>query len=233
MSLGVASAGTDPDLGSCHRRLGAPGGGVRDQEGGPGRGAELEVHRPAVRRDAAEQLRDGRGGHREPAVLRADVSAADRDRGDHEGLEREVLQARAGTDHVGDRIQRADLVEVDVLDRRAVHGGLGLGQAGVGALLIGRLGWLSVAENEHYQLLSESNRVQLIIVPPRRGWIVDRKNKPIAINRSDFRVDIIPDQLERPAQTLATLRQLLNIPPDDFQRILDDLKTGIGPLAAA
>ncbi|HEX6219444.1 MAG TPA: penicillin-binding protein 2, partial [Sphingomicrobium sp.] len=69
-------------------------------------------------------------------------------------------------------------------------------QLGVGGLLIGRLGWLSVAENERYQLLSESNRVQLIIVPPRRGWIVDRFGKPIAINRSDFRVDIIPDQLE-------------------------------------
>ena len=27
-------------------------------------------------------------------------------------------------------------------------------QAAVGALLIGRLGWLSVAENEHYQLLA-------------------------------------------------------------------------------
>ncbi len=78
-------------------------------------------------------------------------------------------------------------------------------------LLIGRLGWLSVAENEHYQLLSESNRVQLIIVPPRRGWIVDRNGKPIAINRSDFRVDLIPDQLEDPEATLRTLAQLLDL----------------------
>src|SRR5205085_291100 len=44
-------------------------------------------------------------------------------------------------------------------------------QLGVGGLLLGRLGWLSVAENEKYSLESESNRVQLIIVPPRRGWI--------------------------------------------------------------
>ena len=36
---------------------------------------------------------------------------------------------------------------------------LGGAQAGVGALLIGRMGWLSVAENAKYQLLSESNRV--------------------------------------------------------------------------
>ena len=52
-------------------------------------------------------------------------------------------------------------------------------------------------------MLSESNRVQLIVIPPRRGWIVDRHGKPIAINRSDFRVDLIPDQLDDRAATLA------------------------------
>ena len=66
----------------------------------------------------------------------------------------------------------------------------------VGAALIARLGYLSVAQNEKYKLLSESNRVQLIPVPPRRGWIIDRNDKPIAINRASFRVDIVPQQLE-------------------------------------
>src|SRR3954471_23906468 len=33
------------------------------------------------------------------------------------------------------------------------------GQAGIGGLLIARMGWLSVAQNAKYQLLSESNRV--------------------------------------------------------------------------
>jgi penicillin-binding protein 2 len=101
-------------------------------------------------------------------------------------------------------------------------------QAAVGALLIGRLGWLSVAENERYQLMSESNRVQLIIVPPRRGWIIDRYGKPIAINRSDFRVDLIPEQLEDVEQTLKTLAQLLQLSVDDVDRILKDLKAARG-----
>ena len=105
---------------------------------------------------------------------------------------------------------------------------VGGAQAAVGALLVGRLGWLSIAENEHYQLLSERNRVQLIIVPPRRGWIIDRHGKPIAINRSDFRVDIIPDQLDQPNETLAKLRQLLDLSPDDMERILDELKAADG-----
>ena len=101
-------------------------------------------------------------------------------------------------------------------------------QAAVGTLLIGRLGWLSVKESEHYQLLAESNRVQLIVVPPRRGWIVDRRARPIAINRSDFRVDLIPDQLERPAETVATLKQLLDLSPDEVERILAELKGARG-----
>jgi penicillin-binding protein 2 len=101
-------------------------------------------------------------------------------------------------------------------------------QAAVGAALVGRLGWLAVAENEKYQLMSENNRVQLIVVPPRRGWLVDRYNKPIAINRSDFRVDIIPQPLENPEQTLKTLAQLLRLDTDDLDRILKDLKQGRG-----
>jgi penicillin-binding protein 2 len=105
---------------------------------------------------------------------------------------------------------------------------LGGAQAAVGALLIGRLGWLSVAENEHYSLLSESNRVQLIVVPPRRGWLVDRHGTPIAINRSDFRVDLIPQQLENPEETLRTLAQLLALDTDDMDRILTDLKQSRG-----
>ena len=101
-------------------------------------------------------------------------------------------------------------------------------QAAVGAALVARLGWLAIAENEKYQLMSENNRVQLIVVPPRRGWLVDRTGKPIAINRSDFRVDIIPQQLENPEQTLKSLAKLLKLTSDDVDRILKDLKAGHG-----
>ena len=105
---------------------------------------------------------------------------------------------------------------------------LGGAQAFFGGALIARLGYLSVAQNKHYRLLSESNRVQLIIVPPRRGWIVDRTGKPIAINRSDFRVDIIPDQLERPTETLRLLTRLMKLTPDDVDRIIKELRAARG-----
>ncbi len=101
-------------------------------------------------------------------------------------------------------------------------------QAAVGAALVGRLGWLAVAENKKYQLMSENNRVQLIVVPPRRGWMVDRNGKPIAINRSDFRVDLIPQQLKHSEQTLKLLTRLLDLDTDDVDRILKDLKQSRG-----
>ena len=105
---------------------------------------------------------------------------------------------------------------------------LGGAQAGIGALLIGRMGWLSVAQNQKYQLLSESNRVQLIPVPPRRGWIIDRKGKPIAINRSSFRVDIIPQQLEKGRDVVPDLARLLTLAPDDVERVRRELSESRG-----
>ena len=106
---------------------------------------------------------------------------------------------------------------------------LGGAQVLVGTVLVGRMGYLAVAQNQKYQLLSESNRVQLIPVPPRRGWIIDRNGKPIAINRSSFRVDIIPQQLvDRPETTVKTLAKLLQLSSDEVDRILTDLKQGRG-----
>ena len=100
---------------------------------------------------------------------------------------------------------------------------LGWAQGGVAALLAGRMGWLAIAENEHYRLLAESNRVQLTIIPPRRGWIIDRHGKPIAINRTDFRVDLIPNRLHDADRVIAELTRLLDLPPDEVSRIREEL----------
>jgi penicillin-binding protein 2 len=105
---------------------------------------------------------------------------------------------------------------------------LGGAQVAVAGLLIGRMGWISVHENERYQMLSESNRVQMRLIPPRRGWIVDRYGKPVAINRSDFRVDLIPDRLHEPERILAELTRLLELPPDEVERIREELARAAG-----
>lgn len=116
--------------------------------------------------------------------------------------------------------------------RALLLGGL---QAGVGVVLAGRMAWLSVAENERYRSLAESNRVNLTLVPPRRGWIVDRNGAAIASNRTDFRVDLIPDRIKDADATLGLLQQILALTADDMQRIRDDLKgaSGFRPVPVA
>jgi penicillin-binding protein 2 len=108
-------------------------------------------------------------------------------------------------------------------------------QGGVAALVAGRMGYIAIAENERYQLLSEENRFQLVLVPPRRGWIVDRNGHPIAINRSDYRVDLIPDQLKEPERIIPQLAQLLELPGEEVERIHKELEQAAGyqPVAVA
>lgn len=105
---------------------------------------------------------------------------------------------------------------------------LGATQIGIGALLAGRMAWLSVAQNEKYTLLAESNRVNLQIMPPRRGWIVDRKGQPLALNKTAFRVDLIPDRLIDGDKVISQLQGLLGLTAEDVARIQADLKKAAG-----
>ncbi|MBX3564830.1 MAG: penicillin-binding protein 2 [Sphingomonas sp.] len=109
--------------------------------------------------------------------------------------------------------------------RALVLGGL---QGGVALVLAGRMAYLSVFENERYRLMAESNRINLTLTPPRRGWIVDRNGVPLANNRTDFRVDLIPDRMEDKPKTIDALQKLLGFSEEDRARIETDLKRAAG-----
>jgi penicillin-binding protein 2 len=118
-------------------------------------------------------------------------------------------------------------------DRRSlVVGGV---QGGIGVLLASRMGYLAIAQNEKYKLESESNRVNLSLIPPRRGWILDRHGSPIASNRADFRVDIIPDRMTDEAQTIGALARLLQLDAVAIQDLRDKLEKshGFAPVEVA
>ncbi|WBO23986.1 penicillin-binding protein 2 [Sphingomonas abietis] len=110
--------------------------------------------------------------------------------------------------------------------RRAMF--LGAAQGGVGLLLVGRMAWLTVAQHDKYAALAESNRARSTLIPPRRGWIVDRTGQPIAINRSDFRVDVIPDLLVDEEAEIALLQTILQLLPEDVERLHDNLPKAAG-----
>lgn len=111
-------------------------------------------------------------------------------------------------------------------DRRSVM--IGAVQGGVGMLLAGRLAYLAVAQNQKYQLAAESNRVNLSLIPPRRGWILDRRGTPLASNRADFRVDIIPDRMVNKPRAIATLGQLLSLSPVEIRDLNDKIEKSHG-----
>ena len=105
---------------------------------------------------------------------------------------------------------------------------VGAVQGGLGLLLATRMGYLAVAENAKYAMEAESNRVNLTLIPPRRGWILDRYGKPLASNRADFRIDIIPKRLANPEATVTQLAGLLKFTPDKTQDLLDRLSQSAG-----
>lgn len=116
----------------------------------------------------------------------------------------------------GERKRSGPLINASILrdrfDRRAVV--IGSVQGGIAVLLAARMGYLAIAENEKYQLKSESNRVNLSLIPPRRGWVLDRNGAPLASNRADFRVDVVPERLQNPEQTIDLIGDLLNLAPN-------------------
>ena len=105
---------------------------------------------------------------------------------------------------------------------------VGGAQAAVGVALAARMAYISVIDNDKYVLESESNRVNLTLVPPRRGWIVDRHGKALANNRVSLRIDIIPDRLHNKDLVLGQLQTLLRLDGDAMERINRDLKAASG-----
>lgn len=111
-------------------------------------------------------------------------------------------------------------------DRRSFV--VGSVQGGIGLLLAARMGYIAVAENEKYEMEAESNRLNLTLIPPRRGWILDRNGSPLASNRADFRVDIIAERLEDPENTVEVLGDLLDFSDVEKADLRDRLEDSAG-----
>jgi penicillin-binding protein 2 len=116
--------------------------------------------------------------------------------------------------------------------RAAVIGG---GQLGLFALLAGRMYYLQVIESQEYEILAEENRVNVRLLPPLRGEIVDRFGEKLASNRQNFRVVLIPEQTDDVEATLDKLGEIIDISARTRKRVLRDArhKRGFVPLTVA
>lgn len=89
---------------------------------------------------------------------------------------------------------------------------------GAGALmfagLTARLYTLQILEQERYRTLSDSNQFSFRLQPPERGRILDRFGEPLAENRDNYRLFIVPEQAGNAERALERLaRHLPSIEP--------------------
>jgi penicillin-binding protein 2 len=85
-------------------------------------------------------------------------------------------------------------------------------------IVLARLYVLQVVEHDHYSTLSNSNRVQLKALPPARGLIFDRNGVVLADNLPAYRLEIIREKIEDLDQTLAELRELVEVSDLEIKR---------------
>lgn len=86
--------------------------------------------------------------------------------------------------------------------------------------LVGRLYFLQVVGQSQYKLLADKNRISLRLLAPERGKILDRFGYELAVNRTDYRVNIIPEQTDNVEDTLDALKAILPISERQKRRIL-------------
>ena len=102
--------------------------------------------------------------------------------------------------------------------RRAVV--LGAMQGMLLVTLGSRLAWLQISQGERYTTLSEENRINIKIIPPVRGQIVDRFGVPLAVNNQNFRVMVTPEQVGNLEQSMRALQKFIRVEETAIQKVL-------------
>ena len=87
-------------------------------------------------------------------------------------------------------------------------------------VLGGRLAWIQVFEGGKYKILSEKNRINVKMIAPSRGEIVDRFGVPLAINNQNFRVLMIPEQTNDVRKSLEKLASIIDLSEEKIQKII-------------
>ncbi|MEK9499272.1 peptidoglycan DD-transpeptidase MrdA [Photorhabdus sp. P32] len=83
-------------------------------------------------------------------------------------------------------------------------------------ILIANLYHLQITRHEDYQTRSNENRIKLVPIAPSRGIIYDRNGTPLALNRTIYQLEIIPEKVENLEQTLNDLRNVIDLTDEDI-----------------
>jgi penicillin-binding protein 2 len=121
------------------------------------------------------------------------------------------------------RRKREETNRSRLFTRRALV--LGAGKLGLLTLLGGRLYYLQVVEQGRFQTLAEDNRINLRLLAPPRGLIVDRAGVPLAVNRPNYRAMLVAEQVTDVQGALDTLEQIVPLKEHEIQRILGEVES--------
>lgn len=110
-----------------------------------------------------------------------------------------------------------------VFTRRAIL--LGVAQvAGFGALG-SRLYQLQVMEGRRYAPLAEDNRINLQVLAPRRGRILDRAGRVLAANEESFRIIVYPSLTADLGSTLKLVSRIVPLAAEEQERLIAKAKS--------
>ncbi len=101
---------------------------------------------------------------------------------------------------------------------------LGVAQAALISGLGLRLAWLQLAEGSKYKMLAEKNRINTKMLAPSRGKIVDRFGVPLAVNNQNFRVLLVPEQVDDIEISLKELSKIVPIPDYKIEAVIEKAK---------
>jgi penicillin-binding protein 2 len=104
-----------------------------------------------------------------------------------------------------------------------------------GALLAGRMAWLSFAERDRLADAAERNRVDIRLIPPRRGLLVDATGRSLAENRPAYAVELTPSLAGDVEAAIDRIGRLVPIPEDERKRLIAEAATlkGAGTMVIA
>lgn len=100
---------------------------------------------------------------------------------------------------------------------------IGVAKLGLFSALVSRLAYLQLIEQEKFQTLSDKNRINIRLIAPLRGEIMDRFGVPLAVNGQNFRASVIPEQTDNLEDTLKRLSLLIPLNEDEKKEVLSEV----------
>ncbi|MES4611947.1 MAG: peptidoglycan DD-transpeptidase MrdA [Ewingella sp.] len=83
---------------------------------------------------------------------------------------------------------------------------------------------LQIVRFQDYQTRSNDNRIKLVPIAPSRGIIYDRNGTPLALNRTIYQLELVPEKVDNLAAILEGLKPIVDLTPEDIENFQKERK---------